>query len=206
MVAHKASTLRIGVLMAMLWSAAAVAGAASGAATRPSSVELVFRSLIPLGTESFLVQPWHSVLTVLASAQSPYFEGWRRISVGERHRLLDADGQPVRFFPRHIEFRVSAGTMTRISDAPPYPMRSALSQNDYLLNLRFRVKVFHGLRQRTIEPESVALIGEPADIPYEERIYRVAFDLDNVPMADRVVLEVVAPGGERLCKFHLDLE
>jgi len=31
------------------------------------------------------------------------------------------------------------------------------------------------------------------------------FDLGNVPIEDRVVLEVLAPSGERLCKFHLDL-
>jgi hypothetical protein len=49
------------------------------------------------------------------------------------------------------------------------------------------------------------LIGVPADIAYKERIYRVSVNLPRVPMSDRVVLEVFAPDGERICKFHLDL-
>jgi hypothetical protein len=42
-------------------------------------------------------------------------------------------------------------------------------------------------------------------VPYNERIYRIGFDLGKVPIDDRVVMEVISPTGERLCKFHLDL-
>jgi hypothetical protein len=180
-------------------------GIASSPATPSSDVEYVYHSLIPLGSDAFLVQPWNSVLTVLASVENPHFEGWRREMSGGRRRLVNASGQPVSHYPEHLEFRVSTGTLSKMTDAPPFPMRTSLSTNDYLLNLRFRLKIFHGLRQTLVMPESTAMIGVPADIAYDERIYRVSFDLDEVSTDDRVVLEVLAPSGERLCKFHLDL-
>lgn len=181
------------------------AGLASGPAKPSPDVEYVYHSLIPLGVETFAVRPWDAVMTVLASAENPHFEGWRRLTQGEKHRLVTAGGEPVRFYPERVEFRITTGTRTSLSDAQPFPLRTSLSENDYLLNLRFRVKIFHGLRQRIVHPESSEMIGVPADIPYNERIYRVAFDLDQVSMEDRVVLEVLSPNGERLCKFHLDL-
>jgi hypothetical protein len=187
----------------LCWPAGA--GIASSPAKTSPDVEYVYHSLIPLGSETFAVRPWDAVMTVLASAENPRFEGWRRLIHGERHRLVNASGEAVRLYPERVEFRITTGTRTTLTDAEPFPLHTSLSENDYLLNLRFRVKIFHGLRQKIVDPESTEMIGVPADIPYDERIYRVAFDLDQVPMDDRVVLEVLAPSGERLCKFHLDL-
>jgi hypothetical protein len=181
-------------------------GRAEDPAHGSPTVEYVYHSRIPLGTERFQVKPWNSVLAVLASAESPHFEGWRRVLSGKRSHLLNSAGQSVRFYPGQVGFRISVGTMTKLDDLPPWPLRASLAENDYLLNLHFRVKVFHGLRETTVEPEAVAMIGMPADIPSQERIYRALFSLERIPMDDRVVLEVVAPSGERLCKFHLDLQ
>lgn len=191
-------------LAAMLWPV--VGAAASGTGQASDSESYLYHSLIPLGSESFEVEPWKTVLTVLASAESPQFEGWRRQGLGDRRgKLLDAAGQPVRHFPGTLNFRVSVGTRTRLADSEPYPLRTSLPQNDYLLHLRFRVKVFHGLQQTIVEPAAVKMIGVPDDMPYDERIYRIAFDLGEVSLDDRIVLEVLTPSGERLCKFHLDL-
>jgi hypothetical protein len=77
--------------------------------------------------------------------------------------------------------------------------------NAYLLNLRFELKVFAGLRKRELQPLAVKLIGVPADLPYDERIYRVSFELPNIPVEERIVLNVMTPSGECLSKFHLDL-
>jgi hypothetical protein len=180
--------------------------AASGPAKRAPETELVYRSLIPLGSETFMVQPWKSVLTVMASAENQRFEGWRRETRGDRRRLVDAAGQPVRVYPNAVDFRVSVGTRTRISGSDPLPLRASFPVNDYLLKLRFRVKIFHGLHSTSVEPASVAVIGVPSDVPYQERIYRASFALPDVSITDRIVLEVLAPTGERLCKFHLDLD
>lgn len=198
------SAFPITVLAAILFCLAP-AGSASDPASSAPTVEFLYHSLIPLGNEAFTVQPWNSVLTVLASAENPEFEGWRRESVGDRHRVVDAAGRTVRLFPEHLDFRVTLGTRTRLADDLPFTVRTAMSENDYLLSVRFRLKVFHGLRQKVVPASSVVLIGVPADLPYNERIYRVSFDVDDIPMSDRIVLEVLSPGGDRLCKFHLDL-
>jgi hypothetical protein len=181
-------------------------GSASGPAKTSPRVEYVYHSLVPLGALTFSVDPWHSVLTVLASAENSEFEGWRRELQGERTRLVDSTGHPVRLFPDQVDFRVTLGTRTRLVEEIPFPIQTTLPVNDYLLNVRFRLRIFHGLRQTEIPASSVAMVGVPADIPYDERIYRVSFDLDDISTDDRVVLEVLAPGGERLCKFHLDMQ
>ncbi|HYH00197.1 MAG TPA: hypothetical protein VD837_13770 [Terriglobales bacterium] len=79
------------------------------------------------------------------------------------------------------------------------------SLNDYLLKLGFRLLVFRGLDVTRIEPQNVHMIGVPAEVPYEERIFKVSFDLPRTVSTDeRVVFEVLSPTGFRLCKFHLD--
>ena len=45
----------------------------------------------------------------------------------------------------------------------------------------------------------------PAEVSYDERIYRIRFNLGRIPIDDRIVLEVFSPTGERLSKFHVDL-
>ncbi|MGI9103445.1 MAG: hypothetical protein ACR2IF_13485 [Terriglobales bacterium] len=192
-------------LFAVLLMAASLTATAADRRNFSREADLQYHTRIALGSESFTVHPWKSQLTVLASAESADFEGWRLETHGERHVLLDGQGQPVRFFPTRLDFRVTAGTLTRLFGSMPFPLNASLDTNDYLLQLRFRMKVFHGLRQRTIEPEEVTLIGVPKDIPFDERIFHVSFDLDRIPLEDRIVLEVVAPSGQRLCKFHLDL-
>jgi hypothetical protein len=49
------------------------------------------------------------------------------------------------------------------------------------------------------------MIGVPSDISYDERIYRVTFNLNQMPITDRFVLEVRSPEGNRMAKFHFDL-
>jgi hypothetical protein len=199
------TALRILVAATLLLFSARVLDA-SGKAKDAPEVDLVYHALIPLGNETFAVQPWKSVLTVMASAESQRFEGWRREARGENRRLVDAAGQPVRVYPNTVDFRVSVGTRTHISGTEPFSLRADFPVNDYLLKLRFRMKIFHALHSTVVEPASVALIGVPSDLPYEERIYRASFVLREVPISDRIVLEVLAPTGERLCKFHLDLD
>ena len=77
--------------------------------------------------------------------------------------------------------------------------------SDYLLRLQFRVKIFRALQVTVLQPKLVKLVGIPGDVSYDERIYRVSFDLGEVPVADRIVLEVLSPAGHRLTRFHLDM-
>ncbi len=58
---------------------------------------------------------------------------------------------------------------------------------------------------QVIQPVLVRQIGMPADVPYDERVYRIAFDTGNIPVDARLVLEVFSPKGELLTKFHFEL-
>lgn len=145
---------------------------------------------------------------LLATAESPQFEGWRVRDDGDRKTLLSADGQLVRFYPQHVSFRVTATAMRpKLLIIESYGTLNVSEDalNSFLLDLRFRLLVFRGLDIARLEPRNVRMIGMPADVPYGERIYGISFDLPRpVPMEDRIVLEVLSPTGSRLCKFHLD--
>jgi hypothetical protein len=169
--------------------------------------ETRFHSLIPLGAEAYQLksEKWKGMMTLMASAESPAFEGMIHRTGKKQDRLESADGIEMKRFPSRVLFRVTASYRARFTDASPFPISAAGGQNDYLLNLHFRVVVFHGLRQTVIEPESVEMIGMPGEVPYDERVFRVSVDLSGVPVGDRVVLEVRDPEGGRICKFHLDL-
>lgn len=169
--------------------------------------EMHFHSLIPLGAEAYQVQgdKWRGMITLLASAVNPQFEGMSRHEANKRDALFSPDGEKLKTYPGRVSFRVTASYRTRFVEASPFPIGATGEQNDYLLHLKFRVVVFDGLRQTVVEPESVEMIGVPGDVPYDERIFRVLVDLSKFPVRDRVVLEVQDPNGGRICKFHLDL-
>jgi hypothetical protein len=200
---HHRSGLCVSLLVV---TAVCLAIAGSRPNLQQNTIRFIYHARIPLGSQTFAVKKWNSVLTVLASAENPRFEGWRREQHGEKEILLDGSGQPVRNFPDQLSFRISVGTRTHLSDDEPFTLNAKLPVNDYLLQLKFRLKIFHGLYETVVEPENVALIGVPSDVAYDERIYHAAFALPLVPIEDRIILEVLTPHGERLCKFHLDLQ
>src|SRR5262249_33911597 len=101
--------------------------------------------------------------------------------------------------------RVTAGTKDKLTDTPGYPIETGANLNDFLLKLRFRVKIFRGIDARTVEPQEVRVIGMPADEPYNERIFRASFDVDDVNIDDRLGLEVIdGYTPQRISKFHLE--
>ncbi len=172
-----------------------------------STPDMHFHSLVPLGAEAYDLEgeTWKTMITLLASAQNPQFEGMVRRSVNQREVLFAANGEKVQNYPEQISFRVTASYRARFLDASPLPISASGDANDYLLRLQFRAVIFDGLRQTVVQPESVEMIGVPEDVPYDERVWRVAVKLPHIPLRDRVVLEVRDGDGERICKFHLDL-
>ncbi len=163
-------------------------------------------SFIPLGAESFSIEkPWKGTLTLLGSVENPQFGGWMLVQEGRRRALRTEAGEPVRFYPDEVDFRITASLREKLIEPSPVPLTASAGRNDYLLGLRFRVAIFRGLHKRTLPPAAVDLIGVPADLQSEERVFRVSVRLPHVPLQDRVVLEVLSPRGERIAKFHLDL-
>jgi hypothetical protein len=189
-------------IRAILWVLLATALSAQ---TIPSEVR--FHALVPLGAEAYQLDgaKWKSVITFLGSAENPAFEGMVRREVKDHAALYAADGLRIKNYPERVSFRVTASYRTRVTDPSPFPISTSDDANDYLLNLRFRIVIFHGLQQTVVHPDSVEMIGMPGEVPYDERVFRIVADLPDTPITDRVVLEVRGPDGKRICKFHLDL-
>jgi len=49
------------------------------------------------------------------------------------------------------------------------------------------------------------MIGIPADVPADERVYRIGVSVGDMPVIDRFVLEVLSPEGEVLTHFPFTL-
>lgn len=178
---------------------------ASGAYTaeqRRSAISVNGR--IPLGIESFRSMPSKSDFYLMASAESTMFASMVRVVEGDREYLV-ADGKRVTRYPEKVSFRVTASSRERLLDEHPFQTTQELALADLFVKLKYRLKVFHALEFHYIQPSSVEEVGMPNDIPYDERIYRINFNLGKIAIEDRVVMEVLSPTGERLCKFHLDL-
>lgn len=172
----------------------------------PSPDEGVFwlRAPMPLGNEEYRLKSARKDFYIMASLENSSMDGVRVDR--RRGRVYSPDGTPLRTYPPVLEFRISASGMDdRLLGGKGSELESQDSLNSYLLKLRFQLKVFRDLEMKELEPLSVRLIGVPADTPYDERIYRVSFELPNVPVEDRIVLNVLSPDGECLSKFHLQL-
>lgn len=186
---------------------AAVIPLSAAHAPQPQQAEdWTFHALLPLGSAPLSLKPAGAYLTLMATAESPMFEGWRRVVRNHRSVLLDASGAPVRVFPGNLNFRVTASA--RNDRVLPFDKPDPIPGDDakaWLKQLTFRLKIFHGLEAREVDPAAVKNLGVPPDVPYDERIYLVNFELKDVPASDRLMLEVFAPDGTRVGRFHLEL-
>jgi hypothetical protein len=160
---------------------------------------------VPLGIESFRIRPANQDFYLMASAENPMFLGLRRVTDGDHDKLVGGNGKVVTLYPERVQFRLTASAREKIIDDKPYGTESKLPLDELLVQLHFRLKIFHGLEYRYVQPSYVEDVGMPRHVPYNERIYRIGFQIGKVPIEDRVVMEVFSPSGERLCKFHLDL-
>lgn len=204
------STRRVAVWIAVLAFAATAWGGspASGRASHPDGeVDWSFHSFIPLGFEPFQLNPSGRPLTLMATAQSPRFEGWHRVTRDKHRVIVDGTDHPVTAYPDTVDFRVTASTRSMRSLLLDKPTAISIADEPaaLLLHLQFRLKIFHGLEAREVQPAAIRNLGVPPDVPYDERIYIVSFDLKDVSTEDRLVLEVFTPDGQRFCKFHLEL-
>lgn len=199
---------RIAVILAaltLLVSPPATLGRGKGAPSSPT-VETEFHSVLPLGSASFLIAGQSAPVILMATAVSRDLEGWKEIDQGGSRFLYTNDGQRARLYPRQMQFRVTASAVERVpADDDSAVVKSKISLNDYLLRLRFQLRIFHGLGMHVLPPAEVHLVGVPSDVPYHERIFRLNFQLPPVPVQDRMVLEVLSPEGQRLARFHFEL-
>ncbi len=195
------------IVLLLLAAAAVVSVANAGTRAQARAEQWIYHTLVPLGFEQFQLLPQHTPLLLMATAESPQFEGWQRVRRQHSWLLIDGSGVPVRQYPERIDFRVTASARhtAMLNYDKPTELVEPGDIDALLLQLTFKVKVFRGLKAYEVEPVSVRQLGMPPDVPYDERIYLVSFDLKDVPAEDRIVLEVFTPDGQRVCKFHLEL-
>jgi len=193
-----ASSLRLGAAVSAL--AVSVLSVASQMRTGPG-----FHSAMPAGYTVVRLKPSGAVAAFIGLIECTEMEGARQVSEGLSAKVLDAHGVPLRMFPRHVSFRVTATLRKTLIDPPLDTVTINDTPAEFLLKLGFRLKVYHGLERHELAPESVTMIGVPADVAYDERVFRVSFDLDNLPITDRVVLEVVSPEDETVAHFSFGL-
>jgi hypothetical protein len=156
---------------------------------------------LPLGSDNVVLQPAEAPLVIFATAECDVCDPSMVRPASEEPPA----GLPERW-PQDISFRVTASLdETPVPGVIPLATLTDLDPTDFLLGLKFQVRTFHGLEVRTLEPRQVRMIGMPADVPYRARIYSVSFRLDNVPVEDRLVLDILDGAGQRVTKFFLVL-
>jgi hypothetical protein len=145
------------------------------------------------------------MLSLLGLIECPEIEGLQQISQGVRAKIVTAHGVALQQFPQHFSFRITASLRKLILDAPDHSLITTDDPQDLLLKLRFRLKIYDGLNVHEVVPDSVTVIGVPAEIASDERVFRVSFDVGQIPVTDRVILEVSSPEGENITHFPFGL-
>jgi hypothetical protein len=183
----------------------ASAGSPLHAGDPPSADPIVahtYQSVVPLGSDAILLQPTKQLVYVVVSAGSQALEGVQRMGRDTYALLRTSAGQPLSHYPDYVDFVVSASLVKKLLlDFPPYKVETALSPADYLSQLQFQVRIYRGLHVREVKPALVRI--ETSDD--RSLTYRVSFAMRDVPIEDRVVLEVLDPEGQRLSKFYMGL-
>ena len=175
------------------------------AAASSSNTVPVFRWATPAGYDVVLLKPAGTIVSLMGLIECPELEGAQQVAEGVNARIVSADGRTITHFPKDFSFRITASLRKTLLSGATTEINSSQDPNDFLLKLKFNLKVYDGLEMRLIQPESVQMIGVPGDVPYDERVYRISFNLDQIPVTNRFVLEILSPEGERLTRFHFDL-
>lgn len=192
--------------LTLLLVVAPLSGSGSEKVCTDQHTVLQYRFPLPLGADGYFVERLHRPFFLLASADDP---GVQNVSITRAHlggSVKTPDGSELRHYPDQTTFRVTASALDpALLTTDLEPVAYDGDMNSLLLNLNFRLKVYRALQMKMIKPVRVVQIGMPADVPYDERVYRVSFDTSDIPVDARLVLEVLSPTGDRLSRFHFEL-
>ena len=162
---------------------------------------LRFTELAHLDADSVKLSRTGEQVTFLGTWIAPELKGMERVSAGEESYVRTLDGKKVRVYPQKMTLRITASSFDHLATVPPVALDTDLSAEELAKNLHFQLRVYEGLEYRVIDPTSARIIGVPADEPYGERIYLVEFLLQNVPVEDRLMIEVLDPQDHRVTRF-----
>ena len=176
--------------------------AAAGPAPKPTPG---MHSAMPAGYEIIVLKPSKANLSLIGLIECPELEGAQRVAEGTHKRLVSADGETIKEFPERFSFRITASLRKVFLDVPVSSADVTDDPRELLLHLKFRIRAYNGLEVREIQPQSIEMIGMPADVPYDERVYRINVNAGRLPITDRLVVEILSPQGELLTHFPFSL-
>ena len=162
-------------------------------------------SAMPAGYDVMVLKPSGVNLSLMGLIECPELEGAQHVAEGSKRRLVSANGDTITEFPQHFSFRITASLRKLVIDGPVASVNVPDDPQELLLKLKFRIRAYSGLQSREIVPETIEMIGMPADVPYDERIYRINVNAGSIAITDRLVIEILSPEGERLTHFPFSL-
>lgn len=159
----------------------------------------------PLGGDTIKLMPVNRVLSFMVSAESSKLRDARVLNVEGRKVVKGADGNEITHYPDDLVFRFTISSKAAQVERTPLVFDAKVGVGELTTNMRFKLHRFKGLESEEIDPEKAEMIGVPANVPYNERIYRVKFKTADFSIEDRLMFEIIAPNGARLGKFHFYL-
>jgi len=198
-VSHKA--------LAMLLLVGLMAGAGVSTAQELQQSVFYYRSPVPMGVEGFQQTATKKLFYLMSSAENPEFQGLKITRKFPGGSVSTPEGRHLRTYPSVLTVRVTASMIDAnlFAASEPTLVADDTDLNAMLLGLRYQLKVYQALKHHILKPVSVTQIGMPTDLPADERVFRVKFDTEDIPVDARLVLEVFSPKGEKLARFHLEL-
>jgi hypothetical protein len=158
-------------------------------------------STMPAGYDVVVLKPSKANLSLIGLIECPELEGAQRVADGSHRKLVSADGDSIKEFPQRFSFRITASLRKVLVDGPATSVDVGDDPQQLLLKLKFRIRAYDGLDVQEIVPQSIEMIGMPADVPYDERVYRINVSVGSLPITDRLVVEIFSPEGELLTHF-----
>jgi hypothetical protein len=158
-------------------------------------------STLPAGYDVVVLKPSKANLSLIGLIECPELEGAQRVAEGSHRKLVSADGDSIKEFPQRFSFRITASLRKVLIDGPATSVDVGDDPQQLLLKLKFRIRAYDGLDVQEIVPQSIEMIGMPADVPYDERVYRINVSVGSLPITDRLVVEIFSPEGELLTHF-----
>jgi hypothetical protein len=164
-----------------------------------------FTPLEHLDNDTVVLKKTGETLTILGTWIAPELAKYEKVGSSKGTYIRSADGERLTHYPEKMKLRITIGNKTTLNQQKPFEYDTDLTAEELAKQAHFRLRIYKGLEYRMVEPESVKMIGMPNDVPYNERIYMVDFPLKNVPIEDRLMIEVLDPHNQRLAKFTISM-
>ena len=191
--------------VAVLAVAGACALATLAFAQSPANASFRFHSRTPMGSETLLLLPAKVPFHMFLTLESPELQNAVLTRTAAGNHLLDSDGHEITQWPHEIVLRFTTSGRDHALYEGPLEVETPQTLDELQSTLHFRLKVFHGLAERELSPDSIQVLGVPLDTPSDERIYLLRFKLGELPIEDRLMFEVMNKDMKRIAKFGVQL-